>query len=439
MRQSTHTARIRLATLGAVAALVAAACGGGGGDDPGTAAPDTGTAVPDTGTGTAVPATGGSEPAPAGALQMMIASSGDAETTAVEAATAAWTEESGVPVEVIVAQDINQQLGQAFAGGNPPDLFYVDSARFADLANTGALYPYMDQLEHADDFYPSLVEAFTWEGEAVCAPKDFSTLALVINTDLWEAAGLGDDDIPTTWDELATVAATLTTGDQAGLGVGATRDRLLAFFVQNGGWLLGEDGTTVTATTPENVEALTYVQGLMKDGVLKYPTALDAGWGGEAFGIGRAAMTIEGNWIRGAMENDYPDVNYQVVELPEGPAGPGTLLFTQCWGVAAASDAHDQAVSLIEHLTSVETQIGFAEAFGVMPSRQAAREEYVAAFPEDEPFINGGEYGHGPISAAGFDRVLADFDAQLQQLATLPPEQILQSFQQNAEAALAEE
>ena len=40
------------------------------------------------------------------------------------------------------AQDIAQQLGQAFAGSNPPDVFYVDAARFADYASVGALYPY---------------------------------------------------------------------------------------------------------------------------------------------------------------------------------------------------------------------------------------------------------------------------------------------------------
>jgi multiple sugar transport system substrate-binding protein len=54
-------------------------------------------------------------------------------------------------------------------------------------------------------------------------------------------------------------------------------------------------------------------------------------------------MTIEGNWIRGAMKNDYPDVAYTVAELPEGPAGKGTLLFTQCWGIAAESP--DQAAA----------------------------------------------------------------------------------------------
>ena len=60
---------------------------------------------------------------------------------------------------------------------------------------------------------------------------------------------------------------------------------------------------------------------------------------------GKAAMTIEGNWIKGAMTNDYPDVKYTVAPMPAGPAGEGTLLFTQCWGVAAQSEAQEQAWS----------------------------------------------------------------------------------------------
>ena len=36
-------------------------------------------------------------------------------------------------------------------------------------------------------------------------------------------------------------------------------------------------------------------------------------------------MVIEGNWIAGAMAQDYPDVNWGVVEIPEGPAGRGDL------------------------------------------------------------------------------------------------------------------
>ncbi len=421
----TRHLRTGVVSIGLVTALTLTACGGDSSDDDASEAAS-GDASP-----AAAAATGGG-----GDLQMMIASSGDAETAAVQDAVDGWSADSGTDVEVIVAQDINQQLGQALAGGDPPDLFYVDAARFGDYAANGALYPYVSELSGADDFYPSLTDTFSYEGEAVCAPKDFSTLALVIDTELWDAAGLTDDDIPTTWDELASVAETLTTDGQAGLGVGATRDRLGAFMVQNGGWFLNDDGTEATVDTPENAEALDYVAGLLESQAMQYPEQLDAGWGGEAFGIQRAAMTIEGNWIKGAMSNDYPDIDYTVVELPEGPAGKGTLLFTQCWGIADAGDNQAAAVDLVDHLTAVDTQMAFAEAFGVMPSRMEAEDAYVEAYPEDAPFIAGAEYGQGPVSAPGFDQVLADFDAQLQQLSTADPQQLLQGVQTNAEAAL---
>jgi len=409
--------RASLAALALTSSLALAACGGGGFEEEGSDAP----------------ASSGDGPA---TLQVLIGSSGDAETKAVEDAAAAWAEESGNEVEVVVANDLAQQLSQGFAGGNPPDLFYVDAGVFGDYAEAGNLYPYVDQLADADDFYPNLLDSFTLDDQAYCAPKDFSTLGLEINTESWKKAGLGDADIPTTWDELETVAQKLTTPDQAGLVLGLGRDRVGAFLVQNGGfWVDGETGEA-TATEPTNVEALEYVQGLLDSGSAVLAPDVDAGWGGEAFGTQKAAMTIEGNWIRGAMENDYPDVDYTVAELPEGPAGKGTLLFTQCWGIAAESPNQEAAVSFVEAMTTPEQQLANADAFGVMPSRESAQADYVDQFPEDAPFIAGGDYGQGPVNLPGLGPVVADLDSQLEQLKTADVNDILASFQKNAEAEL---
>ncbi|MER5225617.1 hypothetical protein [Streptomyces flaveus] len=41
---------------------------------------------------------------------------------------------------------------------------------------------------------PALRQAFTYDGKFCCAPKDFSTLALRINTTAWSKAGLTDAD-----------------------------------------------------------------------------------------------------------------------------------------------------------------------------------------------------------------------------------------------------
>ena len=369
-------------------------------------------------------------------LQVLIASSGDAETKAVNDAATAWASSSGSTVKVTPAQDIVQQLGQALAGSTPPDVFYVDAARFADYASVGALEPYADKVADLDDFSPKLREAFTYDGKVYCVPKDTSTLALQINTDLWTKAGLTDADIPTTWEQLSAAAQKLKASGVVPMAIGDTRDRVGAFLVQAGGWLVSADGKQATADTPQNVEAMTYVQKLLKDGLAQYPKQLDAGWSGEAFGKGKVAMTIEGNWIKGALTNDFPDIKYRVAELPAGPKGKGTLAFTQCWGIAAKSQFKEQAIKFVEAMTSAEQQMTNAKAFGVMPSRDSVQTQYTTEFPEDAPFVAGVAYAQGPVNAPKMDSVLADFDGALNGLANGNPQQVLQRFDNNAKTAL---
>lgn len=398
-------------------ALVLTGCGGGSFDDNGGGAAADGEL------------TSSDDP-----ITVLIASSGEAEATAVEDAVAAWSAESGVEASVEIASDLNQQLAQGFAAGSPPDLFYLSPDALAGYADNGSLRAYGDELSNAGDFYAPLVENFTYEDEFYCAPKDFSTLALIINTDLWEAAGLTEDDVPTTWEELATVSQTLTTGGVTGLAFGPEVQRVGAFMAQAGGGLV-TDGAA-TANSPENVEALEYVKANLEGGNFAYATDIGAGWGGEAFGLGSAAMVIEGNWIEGALRNDYPDVNYLVAELPEGPGGPGTLQFTNCWGMAADSPNQQAALELVEYLTASEQQLAFSEAFGIMPSLETTADAWREANPDLAAFINGAEYAQFLPTQADAAAVITDFNAQLESLAESDPTTILDSVQGNLEAVV---
>lgn len=420
-----------------IAALLLAACGG----DDDTATESTTDAPSDTATAatTAETAASGSAATVTGTkIQVMIASSGPTETAAVEAAVKGWETESGNTVELIAADDINLQLGQALAGGEPPDVFYVNADKFQDYASGGSLAAIGSKLDEPDDFYEPLRTVFTYEDELYCAPKDYSSLGLIINNKSWEAAGLTDADIPTNWEELQAVATTLTTDTQVGLASGATRDRLGAFMVGAGGYFVDDAQTTVTADSPENLVALEYIQSLLDSGSFEYADNLDVGWGGEAFGKEKAAMVIEGNWIRGAMKNDFPTVEYTVAEIPAGPAGPGSMVFTQCWGVAAASENIDAAASFVNFMTKVETQLSLADAFGVMPSRASAKDQYIAAHPDDAPFVAAGEYGRGQVTLPAFSAVLTEFDKGLLALAdgSIDPQTLLTETQTNGEDAL---
>ncbi|MGC9544860.1 sugar ABC transporter substrate-binding protein [Streptomyces sp. UG1] len=369
-------------------------------------------------------------------LTVLIASSGDAETKAVKDAAAAWAKQSGNTVTVDLAKDINQQLGQSFAGNKPPDAFYVDSAQFANYAKGGSLYPYGDQIKDADDFSAQLRASFTYDGKLVCLPKDTSTLALVINTDLWQKAGLTAKDYPTTWAQLKTVAAKLTKGKVTGLVTNGEYARVGVFMKEAGGWITNSDQTKMTADSTQNTEALDYVQSLLKAGSMKYASQVDTGWGGEAFGKGIAAMTIEGNWLTGAMKADFPDVKYTVIPLPAGPAGKGTLAFSQCWGVAQGSTHRSAAVDLVKYLTSAIQQLKNADAFGVMPSRTSALAEYATKYPSAKAWADGTAYAQGPVTVAGFDKVLTQFNTDLTSLGTADPKKILSDLQRNGEQAL---
>jgi multiple sugar transport system substrate-binding protein len=404
--------RFVTAGIAAVAVAVLAGCSGGG---------DGG---------------GGDGGGDGGELTMLIGSSGDAETEAVQAAADAWAEENDASVEVVAASDLAQQLSQGFAGDDAPDVFYMSWDQFATYASNDYLEPYAEELPNAGDFYPSLVDTFTYDGTFTCAPKDFSTLGLIINTDLWSAAGLTDADIPTDWASLESAATRLTGNGVVGLSFGLEYARIGAFMNQAGGTLV--EGDPVTAHSPENQAGLDYVQKLHDAGVLRFPSEIDAGWGGEALGAGKAAMVIEGPWIKG-IEGDYPDTNYAAYELPAGPGGESTFTFTNCWGIPKGSDTRDQAVSLVEFLTSDEQQLAFADAFGVIPSTESAAATYAGTYPENEAFVAGAEYAVSPVNFAGSADVIADFNSQLEGLVTgAPTAPMLESLQSELQAALDE-
>jgi multiple sugar transport system substrate-binding protein len=339
-------------------------------------------------------------------------------------------------VSVTPAQNLTQQLAQGFASGKAPDLFYVGADQLANYAKAGNLLDYGDSLSNANDFYPTLKASFTYNGKLYCAPKDVSTLALFINTDMWTKAGLTDADVPKNWDQLAAVAKKLTQGKVAGLVLSPERDRLDAFLVQNGGYLVDASGKP-TVNSQSNIDALTFVKKMYTDGELKWYKDLGAGWAGEAFGKGEAAMTIEGNWLLGSLKSDYPTIKYKVAELPAGPSGTkGTLSFTNCWGISATTKYPEQAKAFVSYLTTPGQQMKFADAFGVIPSVQSAQAAYLKAYPANAPFVNGIAYAKGVLNAPGISDVLDDFNSQLQGLASSDPKTILDSVQDNLSSAL---
>ena len=180
------------------------------------------------------------------------------------------------------------------------------------------MFPYGDQIEDVDDFYPALIDVLHDRRHALLPAEGFLNLALVINTGGVEAAGLTDEDIPTTWDELATVSRRSRPATRPALStparpIGSARS-----------WSRPAAGSPTRTRrrrrrSPGERGGVDLPAGEPRGRQLQDSADVEAGWGGEAFGTGKAAMTVEGPWIVGALDADWPDVQWQAAELPEGP------------------------------------------------------------------------------------------------------------------------
>jgi multiple sugar transport system substrate-binding protein len=377
-------------------------------------------------------------------LVLMGWSSSPAENTRLQEMVDQYnTQDPCIQATLSQVPDYDTKLQVSLAGGAPPDVFYVDSFKFHDLLDAGALDDGNDMILDQEDFVSSLKDAFTADSQFYCPPKDFSTLALEYNTDLFDAAGLDYPTADWTWDDLQNAAAQLTAEDGSVYGMAITPDmaRWLAFLYQAGGSVYNEDGTQMTINSPEAKEALDFYVGLIQQGYAAEPSTLSTGWPGEAFGQGKAAMVIEGNWIMPFLKDQFPDTKFGVAELPQGPAGQATMAFTVCYAAPANGPHLEESWDLINFLTGSEGMAAWTGLGLAMPTRQSLQEPWVGQYPEQEPFLNGADYSHPWQFVAGFQAVLDTLNSGLQQAfaGTMTSDQVLQEAEEVGNQVLAEQ
>lgn len=355
-------------------------------------------------------------------------SSSPEEQAFLDEQLAAFTQATGIEVEFNASPDYATTQQTAFASGDYANVFYIDSSKLPDWVAAGVVADGTGKIENPDGIYPALLDVFTIDGTTYCPPKDYATMGLEYNKDLFDAAGI---DYPTndwTWDDLRAAAEALTDEEAGiiGLVTPPNLERFMPFMYQAGGALFDEDGNFVFNSDATR-EALEFYIGFAQDGIGGPPSTVDAGWGGEAFASGRAAMAMEGNWMINFMLQNAPDINWGVTELPAGPAGKSTMAFSVCYGVAADNDYPEESWQLVNFLTGEEGAAYVGETtFGSAPARPSAEQIYIDTWiPRSEGtgfdaasvanFLNGAEYAKPWVLPVGFQSFVDTFNGALEQ------------------------
>ena len=220
------------------------------------------------------------------------------------------------------------KLPTAFASGEGPDIFVISPGDFLRYYNGGVLQdltPYIDAKTQAD-FSPNVIASRKVGDKIYGVPMEVEPMAMYYRRDVFDKAGLNENDIPKTWDQLLDVAKKLTTSDRFGVLFETTPGYYqnftwYPFLWQGGGDFQTADGKSAL-DTPATVQALKFWQDAVQSGAAPRKPLGGGAWDiVPNLGSGYCAIQNCGIWGISSLQAGAKDVPYGVFKLPTPPGG----------------------------------------------------------------------------------------------------------------------
>lgn len=360
-----------------------------------------------------------------------------------------------ITIEVQHIKDINYVASES----SGIDAFEADQFNLVSLIRRNAILN-LDPILHEDphgiveDFYPHVLEAFTWQGRVWAVPADIDPWVLYYNKDLFNQAGVPYPQPEWTWSDFLEKAALLTVdrGDHMQYGFGSNPEEapeIIAFIYQHGGGLVDNiiDPQEPTLDSPATIEAVRWYTDLaLKYKVMTPPEVIGRYHRGGVFeaamrqhvAMWTGPMSIrQGLPGRGGMPNRFEwPFKCGIAPLPRDK-NRATLFHLSGYFISAHSSHPREAWLWIEYLTSSPRL-----PWNLPPRRSVAESDlYRQRMGEEatEVALASAEYG---LTSPPIPWLMEVFDWLGQALTSIltdekTVETAMQEVQQKAETALA--
>ena len=309
---------------------------------------------------------------------------------------------------------IRELLYAEFSCGTGPDIVNVHANYAAEFGGAGYYYPvntFPDFAQVKGWYVPCMMEATRYGDNYYGLPSSAIAFVLVCNKELFDREGIAP---PRTWSEFRAAARRLTKDtdgdgvpDQYGLVLlggdrGGFAYRLIPFFFKAGARAMTDDLKTVTFNNPRGVAALRLIADMYQvdhsvtPGFLAYTlTEIN-----DLFCSNRVAMSIEGPWFRGMVDDKSPGKKFYTVPVPVPDAMAGeadtaaTLQDMVMYAINARSAHPAEAWELLKYLRNEEADMAWIrEDLGATATTRAALASPEAAALDDLP-VYVRELGH---------------------------------------------
>lgn len=310
----------------------------------------------------------------------------DAERVdAVQPAADAYTEETGVEVEIVGKDnaDIKDDFIQQVPTGEGPDITMGAHDWLGELSTNGVVAP-LELGDSAADYLDVAINASTYEGTVYMLPYAVENIALLRNADLVAEA-------PTSWDDM------IAKGQAAGLdkpfvveqGAEGNPYHLYPFQTAFGAPVFGsnDEGYDPTDLQLGNEGGVAFAQWLGsqgKNGAGNFNTDVDADIAKQAFLDGTAAYWLTGPWNVGAAIDG--GINVAIDPVPS-PTGDVASPFAGVKGFFVSSESENKVAAndfLVNYIGTEDVQLDLFEAGNILPALSAAAET-----ASSDPIIEG--------------------------------------------------
>lgn len=230
--------------------------------------------------------------------------------------------------------DFWNNLPAQIAAKTAPDFISLTNELYLPYINDGLVVPLTSYVEDGtiscwDSIAQNLKDIWEIDGEIYGIPTHQSPAVFAINMNLWNEAGLTEDDFPETWDDVLEICQVFK--DQLGL-TGLCLNTQEFHFTQyalsfGGGWGLGK-----TINTPENAAALQFLIDAYHQGYVVTPKELGVGYDGSVLMTNDAGKSHSGRRVPLVLPchhllHVYPEVlraGNRHIRHQELNPGPGT-------------------------------------------------------------------------------------------------------------------
>ncbi|MCL3778688.1 MULTISPECIES: sugar ABC transporter substrate-binding protein [unclassified Actinomyces] len=230
-----------------------------------------------------------------------------------------FEKEHGVTVNVTIVpwESYEEKYLTGISSGQGPDVGYMYLEMIGDYIARDQLVPFDDHLTEEERANFIYLDQGRFNGKQYAMPLVVGAArVLFYNQDILDRAGV--TELPTDWDSFRSACEKVkAAGDIPYVSPWGAPNRgmmngaFFPFLWQNGGALFTEDGSATAFSSPEAVEAMEFIHGLLEDGLMPdSTTGMTFEQANDLFRQGKVAFCISDTGQRGALAADGVPIGF---------------------------------------------------------------------------------------------------------------------------------